>query len=94
MPFVIRMDLEAVLLIDVHSHTSENEVAGLLGGRLEEEVVQADTGEFYGQRVLRILTAEPCKSESSQLECDIDPGKEPHYVYWFIILSISLSLYV
>ncbi|XP_015790739.1 histone H2A deubiquitinase MYSM1 [Tetranychus urticae] len=64
-PFILNLSVEALALIDVHSHCVQTEVIGLLGG-------------LYCSRYrqLNILTAEPCESltaGTSDLQCEMDP---------------------
>ncbi|XP_053208844.1 histone H2A deubiquitinase MYSM1-like [Panonychus citri] len=64
-PFFLTLSVEALAIIDVHSHCVQTEVIGLLGG-------------LYCSRYrqLNILTAEPCESltcGTSDLQCEMDP---------------------
>ena len=54
----------ASMLIDFHAHLSRREVIGLLGGHYDLNL-----------RVLKIVAAEPCRSLSTGLQCEMDPGK-------------------
>ncbi|XP_066992646.2 histone H2A deubiquitinase MYSM1 [Anabrus simplex] len=59
-PFSVMLRLQALLVMDVHAHSSHSEVTGLLGGRFE-------TG------TLHIIQAVPCRSNSSGMHCDMCP---------------------
>ncbi|XP_039770572.1 deubiquitinase MYSM1 [Ornithorhynchus anatinus] len=61
-PFQVKVACEALLVMDLHAHTSMAEVIGLLGGRFSE-----------ADRLLEICTAEPCSSLSTGLQCEMDP---------------------
>nr|CAD7260363.1 unnamed protein product [Timema shepardi] len=61
-PFSVELHVEALLVMDLHSHAFHSEVIGLLGGRYYEEGA-----------VLRITRSQPCKSNSSGVHCDMCP---------------------
>jgi hypothetical protein len=56
------MELEAVLLADLQCHLAGDvEVMGLLGGRLEGDL-------------LRVIATVPCRAANSSVHCDMCPG--------------------
>ncbi|KAI7691527.1 hypothetical protein SSS_06962 [Sarcoptes scabiei] len=62
-PFIVKIKLDALALMDLHAHCFHTEVIGCLGG-------------FYCKvtRTLHILAAEPCYSiENHETECEMDP---------------------
>nr|CAD7587716.1 unnamed protein product [Timema genevievae] len=61
-PFSVELHVEALLVMDLHSHAFHSEVIGLLGGRYYEEGA-----------ILRITRSQPCKSNSSGVHCDMCP---------------------
>ncbi|XP_038858651.1 histone H2A deubiquitinase MYSM1-like isoform X2 [Salvelinus namaycush] len=61
-PFQVMVCAEALLIMDMHAHVSMGEVIGLLGGSYSE-----------GDKVLKIVAAEPCNSASTGLQCEMDP---------------------
>ncbi|CAH0389186.1 unnamed protein product [Bemisia tabaci] len=63
-PINVKMSLESLLLIDIHSHSSkEREVIGLLGGRYD-----ANSSTLF------IVSASACKTDSSSnVHCDMCP---------------------
>ncbi|XP_064624801.1 histone H2A deubiquitinase MYSM1-like [Lineus longissimus] len=61
-PFMLDMSCSAMAVMDVHAHTSKTEVIGLLGGHYNKE-----------RGALEILTAEPCNSLSTGMQCEMDP---------------------
>lgn len=65
-PFILSLSVEALAIIDIHSHCVETEVIGLLGGKFCSKY-----------RQLLILTAEPCESltaSTTDRQCEMDPG--------------------
>ncbi|GLH08230.1 Histone H2A deubiquitinase MYSM1 [Gryllus bimaculatus] len=61
-PFIVHMNVEALLVVDMHAHSSHTEVAGLLGGTFD-----------VANSVLYIKRALPCRSNSSGVHCDMCP---------------------
>ena len=57
-------DASTLVVADAHSHLSWNEVIGLLGGTFD-----ANT------RVLTVSRTEPCRSLSTEVQCEMDPGE-------------------
>jgi len=64
-PFKVDLSLSSLLLMDLHSHLSYQEVIGLLGGRFDEE---------YG--ILQISCVFPCNGIGTDVECEMDPISE------------------
>ncbi|GAB6028918.1 Myb-like, SWIRM and MPN domains 1 [Chamberlinius hualienensis] len=61
-PYNVVVDVRAVMIMDLHAHMSTLEVIGLLGGRYD-----------FDNSTLCVLQAEPCRSISTGLECEMDP---------------------
>ncbi|XP_059475457.1 histone H2A deubiquitinase MYSM1-like isoform X2 [Neocloeon triangulifer] len=61
-PFSVILDIGALLLMDVHSHSSKSEVIGLLGGCFDART-----------KKLHISRAVACKSQSTGVQCDMCP---------------------
>ncbi|XP_074596977.1 histone H2A deubiquitinase MYSM1-like [Brevipalpus obovatus] len=64
-PFKLSISVEALAIIDVHSHCVQTEVIGLLGGLYCSKY-----------RQLNVMTAEPCESltgYTTDLQCEMDP---------------------
>ncbi|CAB3380042.1 Hypothetical predicted protein [Cloeon dipterum] len=61
-PFSVILDIGALLLMDVHAHSSRSEVIGLLGGSFDART-----------KKLHISRAVACKSQSTGVQCDMCP---------------------
>ncbi|XP_038048375.1 histone H2A deubiquitinase MYSM1-like [Patiria miniata] len=61
-PFHVRIQSDAMIIMDVHSHMSSTEVIGLLGGKFCKE-----------DNMLDVLLAVPCNSISTGMQCEMDP---------------------
>ncbi|XP_022087339.1 histone H2A deubiquitinase MYSM1-like isoform X2 [Acanthaster planci] len=61
-PFHVRIQSDAMVIMDVHSHMSSTEVIGLLGGKFSKE-----------DSILDVLLAVPCNSISTGMQCEMDP---------------------
>ncbi|XP_064604847.1 histone H2A deubiquitinase MYSM1-like [Liolophura sinensis] len=59
-PFAVEMHSTALAIVDIHAHVSKTEVIGLLGGQ-------------YQEGRLEIVTAVPCVSVSTGMQCEMDP---------------------
>lgn len=55
--------MEAVVIMDIHAHSSIVEAGGLLGGHYDTS-----------SKTLFIKMASPCQSESTKVQCDLCPG--------------------
>ena len=53
-----------------HSHLSTTEVIGLLGGDFDPE-----------QAILEVSIARPCRSLSTGMQCEMDPGNKVESTY-------------
>ncbi|KAF9908476.1 hypothetical protein BX616_000139 [Lobosporangium transversale] len=71
-PFRIKVSSDAMLIMDFHSHMTETEVIGLLGGLYDED-----------ERILFILGVFPCRSISTGLQCEMDPESDVEARYFF-----------
>ena len=63
-PYSISISTTALVVMDTHAHLAKTEVIGLLGGHYDGEL-----GELV------IMTAEPCDSLSTSMQCEMDPGE-------------------
>ncbi|KAG8225313.1 hypothetical protein J437_LFUL001928 [Ladona fulva] len=63
--------MEALLVVDLHAHLLQSEVAGLLGGYLKHSSESSSLEENCN--VLKVCRAIPCQSSSSNVGCDICP---------------------
>ena len=80
--------MQALLVVDIHSHLCTTEVIGLLGGHF----YPASNGS---QATLLIEAAQPCLSQSTNHQCEMCPGNSLHFLlYDMIILHVCLSLLV
>lgn len=61
-PFSLAVHVQALVVMDVHAHSSHLEVIGLLGGHHNPNT-----------STLHVTAAEPCESLSTGLECEMDP---------------------
>ncbi|KAJ1920441.1 hypothetical protein H4219_001278 [Mycoemilia scoparia] len=64
-PFKVFIDSEVMFLVDLHSHMASTEIIGLLGGKYDDK-----------NKTLHILSAFPCKSTSTTIQCEMDPSSE------------------
>lgn len=64
-PFHVSVSSRAMLLLEFHSHLAHTEVIGLLGGSW-----CAQEGR------LKVQLAYPCKSTSTEVQCEMDPVSE------------------
>ena len=53
-----------ILIFSQHAHLSTTEVIGLLGGTFDSD-----------GRVLDVRLARPCRSLSTGMQCEMDPGR-------------------
>lgn len=63
-PYKVSIASTALAVMDIHSHISKTEVIGMLGGHFDP-----------GTQRLTIRMAVPCKSLSTGMQCEMDPGK-------------------
>lgn len=61
-PFKVDLSMEAVVIMDIHAHSSIVEAGGLLGGHYDTS-----------SKTLFIKMASPCQSESTKVQCDLCP---------------------
>lgn len=66
-PFRVKLEIEALVVIDVHAHLCTTEVIGLLGGRFISSPVES-------QPTLLIEAAQPCRSQATKHQCEMCPG--------------------
>ncbi|KAJ1654677.1 hypothetical protein IWQ61_005431 [Dispira simplex] len=57
--------ISALIVMDFHSHLADTEIIGLLGGKIDE-----------AERTIRIEQAFPCRSASTDFQCEMDPTSE------------------
>ncbi|CAO3636675.1 unnamed protein product [Cunninghamella echinulata] len=74
-PFKVHLKSEAMMVMDFHSHLVLNEVIGLLGGTFETKE--------DGQKLLTVECVFPCKSVSTDIQCEMDPVSEMQAREWF-----------
>ncbi|KZS04394.1 Uncharacterized protein APZ42_032694 [Daphnia magna] len=65
-PFSVRLSVEALIVIDLHSHTCTTEIIGLLGGHIV-------TGSGNSPATLSIEAAQPCRSQATNHQCEMCP---------------------
>ena len=63
-PFRLEVFSTALAVMDIHAHISRTEVIGMLGGQFDKSSL-----------CLTISMAVPCKSISTGMQCEMDPGK-------------------
>lgn len=80
-PFIIEMEISALLLVDIHSLASPScEVIGLLGGTYD-----------YDHKVLSISSAVPCRTTlSNNVHCDMCPGMCIYLLLLWLIMVTEL----
>ena len=66
-PFSVKLSIQALVVVDIHSHLCTTEVIGLLGGHFEP-------GSNGSQATLSIVAAQPCRSQSTSHQCEMCPG--------------------
>jgi protein MYSM1 len=54
--------------MDIHAHISRTEVIGMLGGHFDSAT-----------SCLTVSMAVPCKSISTGMQCEMDPGQSAHF---------------
>ena len=59
--------MQALIVIDIHSHLCTTEVIGLLGGHFY-------SGSDDTQAILFIEAAQPCRSQATNHQCEMCPG--------------------
>ncbi|KAJ3224168.1 hypothetical protein HK099_000159 [Clydaea vesicula] len=64
-PFNVEIDKNALIYLDFHSHLATTEVIGLLGGNYDEI-----------NKILYVMESYPCRSTSTQVQCEMDPASE------------------
>ncbi len=60
--------MEALIVIDLHSHTCTTEIIGLLGGHIYP-------GSDKSPATLSIEAAQPCRSQATNHQCEMCPSK-------------------
>jgi hypothetical protein len=60
--------VEALVVIDLHSHTCTTEIIGLLGGHIYP-------GSDKSPATLSIEAAQPCRSQATNHQCEMCPSK-------------------
>ena len=63
-PFRLEVFSTALAVMDIHAHISRTEVIGMLGGQFDKP-----------SSCLTISMAVPCKSISTGMQCEMDPGE-------------------
>ncbi|KAJ1970204.1 hypothetical protein IWQ62_000113 [Dispira parvispora] len=61
----VTVDISALIVMDFHSHLADTEIIGLFGGKIDET-----------ERTIRIEQAFPCRSASTDFQCEMDPTSE------------------
>ncbi|KAI8333892.1 hypothetical protein BC941DRAFT_379674 [Chlamydoabsidia padenii] len=74
-PFKVSVNSDALAIADFHSHLVLTEIIGLLGGTFETN----DNGE----KILTVKQVFPCKSTSTDIQCEMDPNSEMEAREWF-----------
>ncbi|XP_046438760.1 histone H2A deubiquitinase MYSM1-like [Daphnia pulex] len=65
-PFSVQLSVEALVVIDLHSHTCTTEIIGLLGGHIYP-------GSDKSPATLSIEAAQPCRSQATNHQCEMCP---------------------
>lgn len=71
--------MEALVVIDLHSHTCTTEIIGLLGGHIYP-------GSDKSPATLSIEAAQPCRSQATNHQCEMCPSK----IFFFSADQITL----
>lgn len=73
-PFVVRLHVSALVLMDAHAHASAAEVMGLLGGALRARRAGPPLAELQAYRAAR--------AAAGSTHCDMDPGNSSIYLIY------------
>ncbi|KAI8088738.1 uncharacterized protein BX664DRAFT_331257 [Halteromyces radiatus] len=74
-PFKVMVKSDALAIMDFHSHLVMTEIIGLMGGTFEIDE--------NGQKTLTVECVFPCKSTSTDIQCEMDPVSEMEAREWF-----------